>query len=84
MEKAPHRVRDGVRRKTEDNLPCFSEAERVSIIPDVLSGVTCCMQSHAITDSLGQELGMSFRNLRTTIDDQVKEFIELEKHTGKA
>lgn len=31
-----------------------------------------------------KELGMTFRDLQTTIHDQVAEFIEIEKRTGKA
>jgi len=35
-------------------------------------------------EKIKRELGMKFRSLETTIHDQVKEFIELEKKLGKA
>ena len=58
--------------------------EKREVVPEGKPGAPYPDVYRLDNSKIKKELAMNFRDLRTTIDDQVKEFIELEKRTGKA
>jgi nucleoside-diphosphate-sugar epimerase len=58
--------------------------EKKNLVPEGTPGASY-PDVHKVDNSKAKkELGMTFRDLQTTIHDQVAEFIEIEKRTGKA
>jgi nucleoside-diphosphate-sugar epimerase len=58
--------------------------EKRALVPEGTPGAPIPDVYHVDNSKIKKELGMTFRDLQTCIHDQVVEFLEIEKKSGKA